>query len=58
MLKEYWDTVARSQERLTQYKGVESVNVPNKNRNGGQKNCYGKMTAIIFSPCLLLVLGK
>jgi hypothetical protein len=30
VLKEYWDTVARSQERLTQNKGVESVSVPNK----------------------------
>ena len=30
VLKEYWDTVARSQERLTQNKGVESVSVLNK----------------------------
>ena len=30
MLIEYWDTVARLQERLTQNKGVESASVPNK----------------------------
>ena len=30
MLKEYWDTVARSQDWLTQNKGVESVSVSNK----------------------------
>ena len=29
-LKEYLDTVARSQERLAQNKGVESVSVSNK----------------------------
>ncbi len=38
VLKEYWDTVARSQERLTQNKGVESVSVPNKiNRRSNHK---------------------
>ena len=30
VLKEYWDTVARSQERLTLKKGVTSVSVSNK----------------------------
>lgn len=30
VLKEYWDTVARSQERLTLKKGVKSVSVSNK----------------------------
>ena len=38
VLKEYWDTVARSRERLTQNKGVESVSVPNKvNRRSNHK---------------------
>ena len=37
-LKEYWDTVAHSRERLTQNKGVESVSVPNKiNRRSNHK---------------------
>ena len=38
MLIEYWDTVARLQERLTQNKGVESASVPNKiNKSSNHK---------------------
>ena len=38
MLKEYWDIVARSQERLIQNKGVKSVSMSNKiNRRNKHK---------------------
>ena len=38
VLKEYWDTVARSHERLIQNKGVESVSASNKiNRRSNHK---------------------
>ena len=49
MLKEYWDTVARSHERLTQNKGVKSVSVFNKtNKSNNHKQKLDWKLKIIY----------